>query len=337
MSSRLTILMPVYNGEQFLKETIVSVLNQTFTDFIFLIINDGSTDNSMDIVRSFDDDRIQIVDNDENMGLVDTLNKGLDLSVTEYIARMDADDLWEPTKLEQQMKLMDKNPKIGLCGTSIRKFGVINGDFIFPENNDELKVGFLFYCTMSHPSVVFRRSFLQQTGLRYKKEMFPAEDYKMWIDCLDKTQIYNIPKVLVHYRQHEQQICQDKKDVQKGKTDLVRLEMLERIYPQATDQEKKFHIDQFISYNIKSTQDIKKHIRWAKKLVFQNQKNGKYIEPRVMKKELSVYLQASIKGYIYKKYFEQHNISNFFRYILSGDFKYLSLKRNIGILKKSFI
>lgn len=325
--------MPVYNGEQFLKETMKSVLLQTFTDFTFMIINDGSTDKSEQIIKSFDDKRILYLENEKNLGLVATLNKGIELCTTEYLARMDADDLWEPKKLEMQVNLMDNRKEVGLCGTSVRKFGNINGDFIFPQNNDELKVGFIFYCTMSHPSVVFRMSFLKETGLRYKSEYFPAEDYKMWLDCLHTTQIFNFPDILVHYRMHEQQISHDKADYQKTKTDRVRLEVLERIYPDVSEQEKEFHLNEFVLYKINTKEDVSKHIKWAKRLQAENLKTN-YIKESVFKDQLNIYLQASIKGYIIGKFFNVFSVRSFCKYMFSAEWRYLSFRRNLGILKK---
>lgn len=337
MTYRVTILLPVYNGEKYLQATIDNILQQTYTDFTLLIIDDGSTDSTVDIVRSYQDERISLLQNPTNIGLVDTLNKGIALCQTEFLARMDADDLWEKNKLEKQIQLMDKNSAIGLCGTSVRKFGTINGDFIFPITNDTLKVGFLFYCTMSHPSVVYRTSFLKKTGLLYQKAYFPAEDYKMWIDCLDKTTIYNIPEPLVHYRQHEEQICQEKKNIQDDKTNLVRKEHLLKLYPNATNEEIKFHIEKYVSYQIESEKDLKKHINWTKKLMAENKKSG-YIAPKIMQKEIQTYLQTSIKQYMQQRYFAKRNrLLQLLRYILLGYFSHLSLKRNMSLLKNIII
>lgn len=332
--SRITILMPVYNGEQFLKEAINSVLEQTYTDFIFQIINDGSTDLSEEIIRSYSDSRILYQRNETNLGLVATLNNGIELVNTEFLARMDADDLWHPFKLEKQIKLLDSRPDVGICGTSIHKFGAFEGDFIFPVDNEELKVGFLFYCCMSHPSIVFRMSFLKKSGLHYQVDYFPAEDYKMWTDCLEKTQIYNIPEVLVYYRQHSNQITQDSNKEQATKTDIIRLEMLNNIYSGFTDQEKEFHLKTFVEQKIKSIEDYKKCIVWKKKLQSQNIKNGSYIQPHIFEKELNKYIQAGYKGYVLSRYFQIFSIANGLHYIFSFDWRYLSLKRNASLLLK---
>lgn len=324
--------MPVYNGETYLRETMDSVLAQTYSDFVFLIINDGSTDQTEQIILSYQDSRILYCKNDKNLGLVATLNKGIDLVHTEYLARMDADDLWHPSKLEKQIQLLDSRPDVGLCGTSIRKFGAFEADFIFPVDNDGLKVGFLFYCCMSHPSVVFRMSFLKETGLRYKADYFPAEDYEMWTDCLDKTQIYNIPEVLVYYRQHTSQITQDSNTQQLAQTNKIRLEMLDRIYPHFNDTEKQFHLETFVAQNIHSVADYKSCVAWCRLIIGRNNKTDSYASGEILVKGLNEYLQAGFKNYVLSKYFTKFNIAYAFQYAISCEWRYLSLRKNIKLL-----
>ena len=116
MNPKVTVLMPVYNCEKYLRESIESILNQTFKDFEFLIINDGSSDKSAEIVESYNDNRINFVQNEKNIGLAASLNRGLDIAKGEYIARMDADDISLPERLEKQVRFMETNPQIGICG-----------------------------------------------------------------------------------------------------------------------------------------------------------------------------------------------------------------------------
>ena len=329
--------MPVYNGEQFLKETIDSVLAQSYSDFIFLIINDGSTDSSAEIICSYSDKRIIYQENKKNIGLVASLNKGIEIVDTEFLARMDADDLWHPAKLEKQIQLLDSRPDVGLCGTSIRKFGAFEGDFIFPVDNEELKVGFLFYCCMSHPSVIFRMSFLKNSGLRYRADYFPAEDYKMWVECLEKTQIYNIPEVLVYYRQHNNQITQDSNTLQAEKTNQVRLELLNRISSEFTTEEKIFHLETFVKQRINSVSDYKKCLAWKKILELKNKDNAYYIQAHLLAVELDKYIQSAYKAYVLSHYFKNFSISNGLRYACSFDWRYLSLRRNLSLFYKCIL
>ena len=134
---KITVLMPVYNGEKYLKESIESILKQTFRDFEFLIINDTSTDESEKIIRSFKDSRIKLIKNEKNIGLTKSLNKGLDLAKGEYMARMDADDISLPKRLEIQVAFMDKNPKIGVIGAWAKVIGESNKKYIKTYSNFE--------------------------------------------------------------------------------------------------------------------------------------------------------------------------------------------------------
>ena len=122
-SATVTVLMPVYNGEMYLREAIDSILHQTFTDFEFLIINDGSTDNSETIILSYDDSRIRYEKNDSNLKLIATLNKGIELAKGKYIVRMDADDISIPDRIEKQVAFLEKNPDVGICGSWFTAFG----------------------------------------------------------------------------------------------------------------------------------------------------------------------------------------------------------------------
>ena len=332
--NRATVLLPVYNGAEFLSETIDSVLSQTYPDFDFLIINDASTDNSEEIILSYTDIRIQYLLNEQNLGSIGSPQKGMDLIQTEYIARIDQDDLWMPDKLKKQIELLDSNQGIGLCGTSIELIGDRTGVRMFPISNEFLKVGFLFGCLMSHPSVVFRNSFLIESGLRYSPEYYLADDYKMWIDCLNHTQIYNIPEVLVSYRQHQSQICSVHAPEQLKVKNRVRLEMLKRIYPNPTEEEKEFHLQIFAEQKIQSVNDYKKSIAWKKTLQFQNKLNGFYIQAHVLDKELNKYMQAGYKRYILNTYFKKFSIINALHYACSLDWRYLSFRRNLSLFYK---
>ena len=330
--SRVTILMPVYNGEEFLRETMESVLKQSFADFIFLIINDGSTDETEQIILSFADSRIHYLKNDTNLGLVKTLNKGIELVETEFLARMDADDLWVETKLEKQIALLDNRPDVGICGTSIRKFGAFEGDFFFPVENAGLKAGFLFFCCMSHPSVVFRMSFLHETGLRYREDYFPAEDYKMWVESLKFTQIYNIPEKLVFYRQHENQITQDANSAQAILTNKVRLELLEELSVNFTEEEKSFHLNGYIYTVIRSTTDYRKLARWTNTLLQCNKKNAFVFPEPQFKQTLTKQVQGGYYGYVKQKYFSGSHTLGMLNYLVSLDWVYLRMKLSLKLL-----
>jgi glycosyltransferase involved in cell wall biosynthesis len=130
---KVTVLMPTYNGAKVLREAIDSILTQTFGDFEFHILNDGSLDKSVDIIRSYADGRIRLEHNEGHLGLISTLNRGLDLARGGFIARMDWDDTSFPTRLEKQVYFMQVHPELGVCGTWIEVKGKNNYLLKYPQ------------------------------------------------------------------------------------------------------------------------------------------------------------------------------------------------------------
>ncbi len=201
--TKLTVLMTVYNGETYLRETMESILNQTYRDFIFLIIDNASTDGSREIIRSYDDPRINLVPLPENIGQVGALNKGLDMIETPYVARMDADDISLPRRFQRQVAFMDRNPETGVCGTYAIAF---QGNQITRWKKTcepaEVKANLLFGCPLAHPSVIMRTQFLNKHNLRYNEEIGFSEDWDLWLRAGRCFPIANIPEYLLRYRIH---------------------------------------------------------------------------------------------------------------------------------------
>lgn len=207
---RVTILMPVYNAEKYLAEAIESILNQTYKDFELLIINDGSTDRSEEIIQEFSDIRISYMTNETNIGLIRTLNKGIGLIPSEYIARMDADDISLPTRLEKQIKFMDQHPEIMVSGTSIQFFndqGNIK-DYIVKSDWQEIKTELLFQPALMHPTVIMRKKFISDGNFFYNESHGNAEDYGLWLKISFNNKMSNIQEVLLKYRVNETGISQ---------------------------------------------------------------------------------------------------------------------------------
>lgn len=239
---KVTVLMPVYNGERFLREAIESILNQTFTDFEFLIINDGSTDRSVEIINSYKDPRIRLVHNERNIGLVPTLNKGLDLSRGQYIARMDCDDISLPDRLQKQVAYMDANSDIDICGTWFRHFGKTGESTIFlPENHEDIKCGLLFYTPMAHPSIIIRKNKLLGNNLYYDPTYNNAEDYELWVRSLEYLKFHNIGKTLLLYRLHDKQVGCREYDKQLTSSRMVWKIQLKNLLITPTEEDLDMH------------------------------------------------------------------------------------------------
>ncbi len=187
--------MPVYNGELYLREAIDSVLAQTFTDYEFIIINDGSTDNSKQIIESYDDSRILLV-NQENMGVAKSLNKGINIAVGEYIWRHDADDICLPDQLEKQLQFLKSNPEFSLVSAQIAFMtdrGKIAWDYRQPKNaffEDKpfvkvLRNQFNPYSPITHATVLMKREELLELG-GYRTEFKTSEDTDLWLRWIEK-------------------------------------------------------------------------------------------------------------------------------------------------------
>jgi len=196
---RVTVLMPAYNAEAFLREAMDSILAQTFTDFEFLIIDDGSADASVEIIRSYADHRIRLVQNERNLRLAATLNRGLNLARGEYVARMDADDISLPPRLARQVAFLDAQPDIGLCGTWAEAFGEARFSMPNPAGPEAIRAKLLFDSALVHPTVMLRRSVFDRHGLRYPP-LAHFEDYALWQRAARLFPMANIPEVLFRYR-----------------------------------------------------------------------------------------------------------------------------------------
>jgi glycosyltransferase involved in cell wall biosynthesis len=199
--------MPVYNGEKYLCEAIDSILGQSFRDYEFLIIDDGSKDTSVSIIKSFNDHRIRFIRNEKNLNLPNTLNRGIELAQGKYIARMDQDDISLPSRLAQQVEFMELHPEVGICGGWIEVFGLGNYVEKYPADKDEVKASLLYYNPIAHPTVMMRKSMMDQFDLRYSLEFLHAEDYELWQRGSQYFQIANIPAVLLKYRTSMSSYC----------------------------------------------------------------------------------------------------------------------------------
>lgn len=204
---KVTVLMPVFNGSSYLKEAIESILTQTFTDFEFLIIDDGSTDNSFEIISSYSDSRIRLVRNPQNFGLVFTLNRGIDLSLGMYIARMDCDDVSLPMRLEKQVAYMDEHPDVGVCSSWVKIIGdSLHSVWDYPVSSEVIKCWLLFESVLPHPSAVLRTAAFRDNNLYYESSFMHAEDYRLWVRAASNMSLANIGEVLLLYRVHSSNV-----------------------------------------------------------------------------------------------------------------------------------
>ena len=200
--ARVTVLMAVYNSADTIEECIQSILDQTYSDFKVLILDDLCTDNTMELIQAFQSDKIEIM-HFKKKDYIHALNTGLDYCDTEYIARMDGDDIMLPGRLEEQVKFMDSHPNIAACGSYVRTFGNYSKTWTrYRTNPEQLRRNFYWFCSINNPASFIRNSVIKAHEIRYNPEYNATEDFKFWIDLSKVGTLTNIPKVLLKYRVH---------------------------------------------------------------------------------------------------------------------------------------
>lgn len=199
---KVSVLMPVYKTpENFLREAIESILNQTYTDFEFLILDDCPDEPVESIVKSYHDMRIKYAKNSENLGIARSRNKLMDMAQGTYFAVMDHDDIALPDRFAKEVAFLDSHQEVGVVGTwyerfpktKIKKRYIVSG---------QIERDLMYNCSVLHPSAMIRKSVLFDNNIRYEAEFSPAEDYMLWARLIGKTKFANIPEVLQKYRDY---------------------------------------------------------------------------------------------------------------------------------------
>lgn len=198
----ITVLMPAYNAARTIGEATASILGQTFQDFELLIIDDGSTDETVQVAESVPDRRLTVLRNPENLGLIATLNRGIELAKGRYIARMDADDISLPERFARQYQLMEDSPGVVACSAWTKDFapGRFSRYNLRESDHEALLARMFAEPPLSHPASFIRRATFMDRGLRYNSCYPHCEDYRLWFDLSKVGQLSNVQSVLLHAR-----------------------------------------------------------------------------------------------------------------------------------------
>lgn len=231
--SKISVVMPTYNASKYVSEAIESTLKQSFFDFEFIIVDDGSTDNTREIIRSYDDNRIKLVENEHNF--IGSLNKGLELAGGKYIARMDADDIMHIDRLKIQYSIMEAKPEIDICSAWMAPFGdnIPKGSVSRSLSGliDAPLLQLLQACIFFHPTIMMRVSFIRHNQLKYDKDYVYAEDYKLWTEAAKCGGTFFIEaQPLLYYRVSKGQISNVKHIEQRGISNKIKKEILEHLF-----------------------------------------------------------------------------------------------------------
>jgi len=307
--TKLTVLMPVLNSAEHLHSSIRSILKQTFQDFQFLIIDDGSQDGGQDIVRSFRDSRIRLVQNESNLGVAATLNKGLSLSATDYIARMDADDVSKTFRLASQVELMEKESDLDICGSWVRTIDVGGRGHVirYPTESSTIHSYLLFNNPLAHPAIMLRKSSMTHHGLSYDERIGAGQDYEFWSRCAQFCRIKNIPKVLLLWRRHSQGVTN--RDLQKSDNTalLVQKRELLRLGLDCGEKILKQHQNIGRGSGMESNQELAEALSWLNTLIKLNRKKKHYNEKGLLQASAMVWFRLCMNskvsnGHVFKTY-----------------------------------
>lgn len=222
---KVSVIMPVYNTkEEYLREAIESILNQTFKDFELIIVNDGSTNNAEEVIKSYKDKRIRYYKNETNIGIPKTRNRLLSLATGQFIANMDSDDISLPERLKTQVDYLENNPNISIIGSWFELFpnNLTIKHVEHPKYLDLLKG-----CCIGNPTAMFIKDEFNKYDLHYDETFPTAQDYELWSRAIRYLEVYNIPQVLLMYRWHETNVSKTKKDLTSAGDARIKQDMLD--------------------------------------------------------------------------------------------------------------
>ncbi len=274
--AQVTVVMPVYNAEKYLRQSIESILNQTHVDFIFMIINDGSTDDSEKIILSFNDKRMQYLKNESNKGLIYTLNKGLGIVHTDYVVRMDADDIALPHRIEKQLEFMEQHPDVAVSGSQIQYFGNNNDISTFPLDHELLKSKLIFTPCICHPASIIRTSVIKNNNLFYDPNYLLIEDYEYWIRISNYGRLANLPEVLLKYRWEGQNITANNWSTRENRYKSIYQKLLNELNIDPTDENLTLHLE--LAFNTLHIGNVNRIHAYKNRLLKQNKVTGVYPE-----------------------------------------------------------
>ena len=231
----LTVLMPVYNADKFLDESIGSILNQTYSDFEFIILDDASTDSSLKIIKNYakKDKRIKVLDNKTNQKQAKCRNILLKNSKTEFIAWMDADDISLPVRLQTQVDFLKQNPSVDVVSSRVSFFGDkahLRREFLFNSQefllDHQIKSDFLFNSAVVGGCSMVKMEKIIPHKIVYNEKLTASEDYQYWIDCCPFICFANIDTILYNYRRHPFQNTADQKQLKKNNSVVIKNHLL---------------------------------------------------------------------------------------------------------------
>ena len=290
--------MPVYNCERFVGEAIGSILNQTYKNFEFIIVNDGSTDHSEKIILSFSDKRIKYIKNQENAGPSFATNRGLSLAKGKYIAGADSDDIYKPERLQKQLDYMENNQNVDILSSGYEAFGSENFVLSQTYNNNQIRSFFLWSMLIPNPCFVIRRSLLLKHNLRFDESILASQDYEFWerISYITEAHFHMTNEILFKYRVHKNSISFKRNSIAQKTIGIVRERQLKRLLGDSCRPSDLHDLELTYSGKINSFKEIKSSLLFLKTIRTANRKKQMYDSPEFNKHIKSKYMMVCKRG-----------------------------------------
>lgn len=310
MTPYVTVLMAAYNAEKYISEAIVSILNQSFENFEFIIVDDGSKDATPQIINEFrsKDKRIKAIFNDSNVGQSESLNRGIEIAQGKYIARMDADDISLNHRLKTQFEFMENHPEIAVSSAWMEAFGT--GEKTVrksPATHQKIVTELFVRNCLWHPVAIIRKGVLNSLDLRYDSDYPKGQDYKLWTQFARFSELANIPEVLLQYRLHEEQKTKINLDTKPKKSSIqvtekkgIHRELLsDFLSREPTENELTLHLKLFFQIPFSGKKELDRIRNWVDFLKSENYKIKKYIEPNFSNLLDEKFSQTKAKSFKY--------------------------------------
>ena len=242
-SPKVSVVIPVYNSRRYVSEAIESILSQSFTDFELVLIDDASTDGSLDVLRSFEVPRVRVEPNEVNLGLAGSHNRGIDLARGQYLAMLDHDDCSYPERLATQVAFLDRHPDHALVGgwseIMDEQGRTLKKRKRYPVSSEAIRVGLLFGCALFHPSIMARRDIMQR--YRYCERFSISDDFDLFVRLARSFELGNVPEVLVRHRRHDASTSNRKAHLKEGENVAIFADQMSDLGVSYTEDDLKRH------------------------------------------------------------------------------------------------
>jgi glycosyltransferase involved in cell wall biosynthesis len=271
MTPLVSVIIPVYNGEQYIAECIESILKQTYAHQEIIVVDDASTDRSVEILKSYRDSRILLIRNEINLGLAASVNHAIRKSNGAYIARMDADDIASPLRIAKQVDFLTKHTDVSILGTAMRSFGYGRYLHTFPVTHAACKPRLLFNVCFGHPTVMFRRGVFDDPTSFYTETLRQfSEEYDLWCRLVNRYTFANLPEVLLQYRTFPPQQKNDAEKKRRANSFIIRKQFIRSEWGSMSEEFFHFHDHLCHVDKAKNLNEFNEWLQWLKKMEILN-------------------------------------------------------------------